>query len=91
MPLKRQSYGVPAMAQWVKNPTAAAQVAMEAGIRSLAWELPCVLDATIKFICLFIFRASPAAYGGYQARGRVGATTAGLRHNRGNARSEPCL
>ena len=32
------------------------------------------------FVCLFVllFRATPAAYGSSQARGRIGATTAGL-------------
>ena len=33
------------------------------------------------FVCLFAFRAAPAAYGGYQARGLIGATVAGLRHS----------
>ena len=40
--------------------------------------------------CPFVFsRAAPAAYGGSQARGPIGAVAAGLRHS--NARSEPCL
>ena len=49
------------------------------------------------FIYLFIFvfcpfRAAPAACGGSQARGPVGATTAAsLRQSHSNARSEPCL
>ena len=33
------------------------------------------------FVCLFAFRAAPAAYGGYQARGLIGATVAGLHHS----------
>ena len=44
------------------------------------------------FVCLFLlFRAAPAAYGGSQAKGRIGAAAAGLRHSHSNARSEPCL
>ena len=42
------------------------------------------------FFCLF-FRAAPAAYGGSQARGRIGAVAAGLYHSHSNARSKPCL
>ena len=41
------------------------------------------------FICLF--RASPTAYGSSQARGRIGATAAGLRQSHSSARSEPRL
>ena len=41
------------------------------------------------FFCLF--RAVPAAYGGSQARGRIGAIATGLRHSHSNTRSEPCL
>ena len=33
-----------------------------------------------------LFRAAPAAYGSSQARGRVGATAAGLHHSHSNAR-----
>ena len=45
------------------------------------------------FIYLFLsfFRATPAAYGGSQARGQMGATAAGLRHSYSNAGTEPCL
>ena len=32
----------------------------------------------IYFIYFFIFRATPATYGGSQARGRIGAVAAGL-------------
>ena len=42
------------------------------------------------FVCLFlIFRATPAAYGGSHARGRIRAVAAGLRHNHSNSGSEP--
>ena len=43
------------------------------------------------FFCLFgaaFFGAAPAAYGGSQARGRIGAIAAGLRHSHSNAGSE---
>ena len=48
------------------------------------------------FIFIFIFlsvffRAAPAAYGGSQAGGRVGAVAAGLRHSHSHTNSEPCL
>ena len=47
------------------------------------------------FVCLFfaflLFRATPMAYGGSQARGQIGATAAGLHHSHSNARSELCL
>ena len=36
----------------------------------------------------FSFRAAPAAYGGSQARGQVGATASGLHHSHSNGRSE---
>ena len=48
--------------------------------------------ATTDWIVLFIyflFRASPMAHGGSQARGPTGATAAGLRRNHSNIRSEP--
>ena len=38
-----------------------------------------------------LFRAAPAAYGGSQARGPVGATAAGLCHSHSNAGSEPSI
>ena len=43
------------------------------------------------FFVLCPFRASPAAYGGSQARGLIGAVAAGLHHSHSNARSEPHL
>ena len=39
----------------------------------------------------FVFRATPEAYGGSQARGRLGATAAGLHHSHSNLASERCL
>ena len=44
------------------------------------------------FFCLFaISWAIPAAYGGSQARGRIGAVAASLRRSHSNAGSEPRL
>ena len=46
------------------------------------------------FFCLLsfvFFRAEPAAYGGSQAGGQIGATAAGLHHSHSNAGSEPRL
>ena len=44
------------------------------------------------FFCLFAFpRAVPAAYGGSQARGRIGAVANSLHHSHSNAGSRPRL
>ena len=43
------------------------------------------------FIYLLLFRTTLMAYGGSQARGRIVALAAGLRHSHSNIRSEPCL
>ena len=40
---------------------------------------------------LFWGGATPAAYGGSQDRGPVGAVAAGLHHSHSNARSDPHL
>ena len=46
----------------------------------------------ILFLCLScLFRVSPMAYGGSQARGPIGATAPGLRQSHSNARSKPRL
>ena len=46
----------------------------------------------IRWVILFLlFRAALAAYGGSQARGRIGATAAGLHHSHRNMGSEPHL
>ena len=56
--------------------------------------LPCIIARILHLLnfflsfCLFLW-AAPAAYGGSQARGRIGA--AGLRQSHSNAGSEPCL
>ena len=44
------------------------------------------------FFCLCAFSgAAPAAYGGSQARGLIGAVAAGLRHSHSDAGTEPHL
>ena len=46
------------------------------------------------FILVFFFAiswATPAAYGGSQARGRIRTVATGLRRSHSNAGSEPCL
>ena len=40
------------------------------------------------FVFVFVFRVVPAAYGGSQARGQIGAVAAGLHHNHSNKGSE---
>lgn len=42
----------------------------------------------IYFYFFDFFRAAPAAYGGSQAKGPIGAVAAGLRHSHSNARCE---
>ena len=39
----------------------------------------------------YFFGAAPTAYGGSQARGRIGAVAAGLRQSHSNVGSEPRL
>jgi len=56
-----------------------------------------ILEATGIYFILFYFGpfaiswAAPAAYGGSQARGRIGAVVTGLRQSHSNAGSEPRL
>ena len=45
----------------------------------------------IFFLFFLLFKATPAAYGGSQARSSTGATAAGLHHSDSNIRSELCL
>ena len=46
-----------------------------------------LFDVTNNFFLSFVFfRATPSAYGGSQARGWIGAVTAGLHHSHSNAR-----
>ena len=64
-------------------------------IRKLSFEVFIYLFFFLVF-CLFfvvvaISWAAPAAYGGSQARGRIGAVATGLRQSHSNAGSEPRL
>ena len=43
------------------------------------------------FVFLLFLWAAPAAYGGSQARGQIGAAATGLRQSHSNAGSEPRL
>ena len=52
--------------------------------------LVCVQEAMILSIYLFIFRAVPAAYGSFQARGQIGAVAA-ANHSHSTVRSEQLL
>ena len=45
----------------------------------------------VLFCFLLFLWAAPAAYGGSQARGLIGAVATGLRHRLSNAGSEPRL
>ena len=48
-------------------------------------------DDLILFFVFCLFRATPKAYGGPQARGLIGAVAAGLHHSHSNTGSEPHL
>ena len=57
---------------------------------------PDYLDQVVFFLfvcfCFFaFFRAAPAAYGGSQARGQIGAVATGLHQSHSNVGSEPHL
>ena len=54
-------------------------------------EPQCELQFPIFLFYFCIFRATPRAYGGSQARGWIDAVAAGLCHSHSNARSEPHL
>ena len=42
-------------------------------------------------VFFFLFRAVPVAYGGSQARGRIGTVAADLHHSHSSTISKPCL
>ena len=46
------------------------------------------LRASFFFFVFCLFRATPAAHGGSQAKGPIGAVAAGLYHSQSNAESE---
>ena len=50
-----------------------------------------VVVVVVVFVFLPLSWAAPTAYGGSQARSRIGAIAAGLRQSHSNAGSEPCL
>ena len=49
------------------------------------------LSLSLFFFFFFLFKASPAAYGGSQARGLLRARAAGPHHSHSNAGSRLCL
>ena len=49
------------------------------------------LGKYMVFLVFFCLRATPAAYGGFQARGLIGAVAAGLRQSHSNLGSKPHL
>ena len=55
--------------------------------------LPSCLLASLTMVLPFflLFRATPTAYGGSQARDRIGATAASLYHSHSNAGPKPYL
>ena len=56
---------------------------------ALVWIIFFFIIIIYLFICSF--RATPAAYGGSQPRGQIGAAAAGLHHSHSNAEFEPHL
>ena len=50
-----------------------------------------VFVVVVVVVVVAISWAAPAAYGGSQARGRIGAVATGLRQSHSNAGSEPRL
>ena len=46
---------------------------------------------SLSLSLFFFFRAASAAYGGSQAKGQIGATTASLHHGHSNVGSKQCL
>ena len=57
------------------------------------WRMSLVNMIIIILPCMvfWLFRATPAAYESFQARGPIRATVAGLRHSHSNVGSKPCL
>ena len=50
-----------------------------------------VFFVVVVVVVVAISWAAPAAYGGSQARGQIGAVATSLRQSHSNAGSEPCL
>ena len=57
---------------------------------TLIWD-PLFVSLLTFFFFFGLFRAVTVAYGGSQARGRIGTVATSLYHCHSNARSEPCL
>ena len=53
------------------------------------WKIP--VESFYLFICFCLFKTTPEAYGGSQARGRIGAIAASHSHSHSHTGSEPCL
>ena len=51
----------------------------------------CLFVVVVVVVVVAISWAAPAAYGGSQARGPIGAVATSLRQSHSNAGSEPCL
>ena len=64
---------------------------LSSAISFLLLSLCRIFVVVVVVIVVLLFRAALAAYGGSQARGRIGATAAGLNHSHSNAGSEPHL
>ena len=58
---------------------------------SFVWFFVCVFCFVMFCFVFLLFRATPTAYGGSQARHLIGATAAGHSHSHSNARSEARL
>ena len=60
--------------------------------KKLSFSIYCLLSfVVVVVVVVAISWAAPAAYGGSQARGRIGAVATGLRQSHSNAGSEPRL
>ena len=79
------------------NPTSYFPKKLEMGNAKTGWKLGLLHQTQVgkamenMFVCLLLFRAIPKAYGSSQARGPIGATTAGLHHSHSNMGSKPHL
>ena len=59
------------------------------GLTSSFFPFPSFSLSLSFFLSLGLFRAACVAYGGFQARGQIGAVASGLCHNHSNTRSRP--
>ena len=55
------------------------------------WGVFCFLVCFLCFCCFCLFRATPVAYGGSQARDQIRAIATSLHHSHSNPGSEPLL